>query len=379
MIGRPTAVLVTRTRWSELPRLRHEVARALARSHRVLFAETPTTWRDRYPTTVEEVEPNILRCRLTNRVNLPERVRRYVPGANDYVQWRLLGEIRGCLAKIGETSRPVLVDFNHDATRIVESRGVFRVKVYLSNDDWVAKAPSTAARWVVARQEARVARAADLCLGVSYPIVDALGAHNPETHLFLPGHDFDMAAEPERRRDDAMVRVLFMGNVNRRVDLSWLSRVAAEPGMEMHVVGSVSVPEEAIRPLEAAGVRFHAAKHGRELQRSLEQADVLVIPYHLHEDVLAVTASNKLFKYIAAERPVVISNMPHFIDLGPGIIYRAGSPEEFIERIGTAVREDGEELRRRRRRIAEESRWEGRTRELLALIASVEQRLSGTS
>lgn len=366
-----TAVLVTRTRWTEIPRLRHQVARALAGEYRILFVETPASWRENDPEELSEVEADIFRYQLHNRVRLPGQVRSLLPGIHERAQQAYLEDILGALKRLGWSDPPVLVNFNHDATRIMESER-FGAKLYVCNDDWIAKARGRLGKRMAARQEARVAAGADICLAVSHPLVESLRRYNPRTRLFLPGHDF-APAETRRgkRARGAPIRALFMGNLNRRVNLEWLKHAAAQPGLEMHVVGTVEVDGKVTDGLRRAGIHFHQPKFGAELQRFLEEADVLVIPYLLRADVLAVTASNKLFSYIAAERPVVISDMPHFIDFGPGVIYRARSPEEFVETVRAAALEDSEELRARRREIARAHSWEARGRELRGLIENV--------
>jgi hypothetical protein len=362
-----TAVLLTRTKWTEIPRLRHQVARALAGSYRVLFAETPVDWRGRHPTRLDEVEPNIVRCRLTNRFTPPRRVRLHFPGVNDFVQAMHRKELETSLAHLGWANDPILVNFNHDAGRIIED-GRFAACLYICNDDWVAKAPR-GARGVVARQEARVASAVQVCLAVSYPLVASLQRHNPDTRLFLPAHDLEIGPVPAPKPESAgSLRVVFMGNLNRRVEGGWLRYAAMQPGLEVHSIGTVEVDARAAGELAAAGVRFHEPRYGAELKAFLERADVLVIPYRLFDDVIAVTASNKLFSYLAAERPVVISDMPNFIDFGPGIIYRARSQEEFVDRIRLAASQDSTILRSRRREIALAYTWETRERELREIV-----------
>jgi hypothetical protein len=274
----------------------------------------------------------------------------------------------------GVTTPPVLVNFNHDATVMMESR-LFGGRIYVCNDDWVAKAPSGALmKRATAAQEKRVASAADICLAVSYPLVDSLRKHNPDTRLFLPGHDFavpagDPAPAPTANR---AVRATFMGNLNRRVDCQWVIHAALQPSLELHVIGTVEIDARQVEKLKSAGVHFHEPKFGTELQQFLVGSDVLVIPYHLHDDVLAVTASNKLFSYIAAEKPVVISDMPNFVDLGPGIIYRAHSPESFVRQIAVAAEEDSDLLRLRRREIAVRHSWKERGKVLREIVASLE-------
>lgn len=373
-----TAVILTRTEWTEIPRLRHQIARALAKTRRVLFVETPTSWSRWYATSVEQVEPNIVRCRLGNRGNLPRRVQWHVPGVNRVLQRLHLRRLETCLDELGWVDRPVLVNFNYNAGPIMQSER-FRARIYVCNDDWPAKAPGKASRRAVERQEAIVAKSADVCLAVSYPLVDALKKHNSRTRLFLPGHDFPPARGSFHRGDAGdPLKVVFMGNVNRRVATQWLVTAAAQDDLDVHCIGTRELDPTSEAELVTAGVHFHPPRFGADLQRFLEQADVLVVPYLLHEDVIAVTASNKLFSYLAAERPVVISDMPNFLDLGEGIIYRAHDADDFVRTIRHAASADNAELRRRRRDIAAEHHWSRRGRELEEVIRGCANREAST-
>ena len=79
-------VVVTQSPWFEPPRIRHQVARQMARFTRVLFVETPTDWRQRTTTTLEEVAPNITRCRLGNPYRIPLRLQLYLDPLRERVK-----------------------------------------------------------------------------------------------------------------------------------------------------------------------------------------------------------------------------------------------------------------------------------------------------
>jgi hypothetical protein len=60
------------------------------------------------------------------------------------------------------------------------------------------------------------------------------------------------------------------------------------------------------------------------------------------------------------------------VDLGPGIIYRAHSPESFVRQIAVAAEEDSDLLRLRRREIAVRHSWNERGKVLREIVASLE-------
>lgn len=375
------AVLTTRTRWSEVPRLRHQIARVLSRYLPVVFVETPIHWTTWHGTEMEEVEANIVRLRPSNRWNLPTRLKAHVRVADYMLQRKLAADIDLCLRRLGKGGgRALLMNFNHNATRLMQS-DAFCASVYICNDDWVAKAPDRWTRRAVERTERAVAASADLCLGVSYPLQQRLMRYNPNVRLLLPAHDFELRSAPAAatQHGPELIKVSFMGELNGRLDYDWVTAAARAPGLEFHMIGPVEIPPSVVASLVSAGVHLHSPKFGAELREFLESMDVLVMPYLVKRGVLAATAPNKLFKYIAAGRPVVISDMPNFIDLGPQVIYRARTAGEFVQQIRAAAAEDDDRARSLRRAIAEEHSWERRGSELFKMLEEAVARRSGSS
>lgn len=101
----------------------------------------------------------------------------------------------------------------------------------------------------------------------------------------------------------------------------------------------------------------------------LEDCDVLVMPYRwIGTGMGAATAPNKLFAYLAVRKPVVISNMPRFLELAPGILYRAGTADQFVDAIRRARAEDNDKLRALRGTIAAENTWDVRGDTLRSIL-----------
>lgn len=363
-----TVVLITRSRWLEPPRIRHQVARHLSRYYPVIFVETPLTWKNRHDTGMEEVEPNIYRCTLSNRSTLPVKIQHYFPSVHGLVERHLMIELNKILEPWSRGPL-ILLNFNYDAMAVMRS-GLFALKVYFCNDDFPAAVSNVLSRAIVAYREKKVAAAADLCLAVHYPLVDRLLEINPNTQLFLPGHDFEpCTGYIDRAENQPKIKVAFMGYIDSRLEYGWLLHLLQQRDMELHLIGPVEESRETKNMMGAKGLLYHRPSYGGELQTFLQKMDVLIIPYRVSmKNVLAVTASNKLFAYIAAGKPVVISDMPHYLELGEGIIYRAASPDAFAAQIRKAYREDNERFRKARFDIAVKYSWEKRGAELKDVI-----------
>lgn len=363
-----TVVIVTRTRWHEPPRIRHQVARHLSRFHQVIFVETPLTWRNKYDTEVAEVEPDIYRCTLSNRATLPVKIQHYVPFVHGFVERFLMRELKKILN--GVWQRPlILFNFDYDAIAVMQV-SLFSLKVYFCNDDFPAAVSNALSRFIVGLRERKVAAAADLCLAVHNVLVEKLLGVNENSRLFLPGHDFRVAlSQANRPKGPGRIKVAFMGYIDSRLEYRWLAHLLRQRDMELHLVGPVEKSGETEAFMALDGFCLHEPKFGDDLQDFLETMDVLVIPYKTSmKNVQAVTASNKLFSYIAAGKPVVISDMPRYLELGAGIIYRARTEQAFVEQIRIAYRDDGMHLRKDRQKIAAEYTWGKRGLELKEII-----------
>ena len=67
-------------------------------------------------------------------------------------------------------------------------------------------------------------------------------------------------------------------------------------------------------------------------------------------------------------QPVVISDMPSFVDYERGVLYRASGKEDFVEQIRLAYSEDCSRIREKRLEIAALNTWDKKGDELFALI-----------
>ena len=77
---------------------------------------------------------------------------------------------------------------------------------------------------------------------------------------------------------------------------------------------------------------------GTELQDILLDADVLLLPYLATRSsgMLAASAPNKLYTYLAVAKPIVATDLPALVQMGEGVLYRVRSEDEFIAAIRRA-------------------------------------------
>lgn len=364
-----TAVIVTRTRWEEPPRIRHEVARQMARFFRVLFIETPISGEKKHDTRVDPVAPNIIRCSISNRNVLPVKIQHYLPFVHGLVEKKTAVEYDRVLRD--HAPEPlILINFNYDSIRIMGDER-FALKVYFCNDDFISPLSNILSKLIVRRRQGEVAARADICFGVSHDLVRTLARYNPNSRLFLPGHEFQNQCAPTMgEKSDKKIKVGFMGYIDNHLNLEWLEQVLSQSDMELHLIGPVEgAGKKVMGFLDKPELNWHGPKFGDELQRLLRRMDVLTIPFDISfKSIKTLVVPNKLYKYLAVGKPVVISDMPSFVDYERGVLYRASGKEDFVEQIRLAYSEDCSRIREKRLEIAALNTWDKKGDELFALI-----------
>lgn len=358
-----TIIITTISKWYDPPRIRHQVALELSKNYRVLFVETPTQWIKKYDTIIDQVEPNIYRVRLTNKIGFPERLTRLSSRLRNITDKYLLRQLSKVINEVS-TGSLILINFNYNFLNIMNHCN-WALKVYFCNDDFASMAKFKIFTRKISELEQQVANAADLCITVSEPLLDKLKRINDNTYLLLPGHSFIINPNNVKlpNNKDVPIKIGFMGYINARLEFEWLRYAGYENDIEVHLIGPIEYIEEDKTWF------IYGAKYGTELQSLLEQMDVLVMPYRTSlEYANSITAPNKFFSYLAVGKPIVISDMPNFIDLGPGIIYRANTKEDFVDKIRIAYYENRETFILNRLELASQNTWEIRGKELKSII-----------
>lgn len=361
----PLAVVVASTAWSETPRMRHQVARQLMRWCNVLFVEFFPARR----TTGEFQQRDgrlIVYAPKTQRLP-PVRVYANVPMVHRRTNRSYVDSIERVVGQFPARKR-LLVSFVYDFPEIMEST-VFDHKTYVCYDEfprmWRREKQPNAVKFLYQsrlyqRYENEVARQADRCVACHTPLVDKLRPVNAHSALFMHGHEFKGTPVQPANSGPKPIRVGFMGYITYNLLQSWLYAVLDETDMELNLIGPIDKFDPT--PFEQYGNFTHISPvTGESLLKALASMDVLVMPYNPEiPEVHVQTASNKFFQYVAACRPVVISDMPHYVAMPEGVLYRARTADEFVEAIRRAYDEDCDAYRELRAQIAAANTWDKR-------------------
>lgn len=229
---------------------------------------------------------------------------------------------------------------------------------------------------------ARIMAEASFGVASSELLAQRLASYGKPTHHLPHGVDPERFAPaalatvqvPEALQQAKRPRYGFVGNIEARLDLDLVCRLAAGPG-SVTLVGPLDLPRADVDRLRAAGCTLHPQVPYGDVPAWMGGLDVGLLPYRRSELVLK-SRPLKLLEYLAAGLPVVSPDIPAAIELAPHV-ETAGSDDEFIgraQRIAHRVLtgHDGPRRAARVDRASQES-WDERAKALNCLIESAEE------
>src|ERR1035441_10169680 len=128
----------------------------------------------------------------------------------------------------------------------------------------------------------------------------------------------------------------FVGTVADWVDLEVVRYLAASrPQWSLLLIGDIQTNTSALR--ELSNVHLLGRRSYQSLPAYCKTFDVAILPFVVNELTVAANPL-KLREYLAAGLPVVATPLPEVLKLG-GLVRMARTPEEFLNRIETLLKE----------------------------------------
>ena len=303
-------VFLTKTVWSEPPRLLHQLADLLTESgHQVAFFELPFfPWGKHTDASVSR--PGIEFKRLKQLIHHKLRLFPFLHKLNAKFE---AGQFHGVKSDINIQSNDIIVNFNYDYFFLREIFPNHRIITIINDDFWCRAILDYEAplRWALKR----TCLMSDVVLTVSEPLLSQLQEYC-DPIIFYPWAT-QKYTEPSvlcQRRI-----LLFWGYINRRFNYDYIFGFSdfllkKKSDIRIQLIGPIQ--NEGSIPLK----RLKATENIEVLEpRKVEELnfdDVLasLIPYvsgNKADDVTSIP--NKAFAMLANGLPLAITGMPHFI------------------------------------------------------------------
>jgi hypothetical protein len=217
--------------------------------------------------------------------------------------------------------------------------------------------------------ENRVAGRANCCFTPHYPLRDKLKKVNDNVEMLFHAHDSRLMPPCEAVRKSGTIRVAYAGHINWRLLPDWLVEVSNQRDMSLYMIGPLEGSHPGSDLLKQPTINHLPSLSEERLMQKLAEMDVLVMPYDpAIPEVSILTTNSKIFQYVSTCKPIVISNLPHYIDLPYGVIYKAKDRQDFVTQIRKAFHENNESYVRLRQQIALENTWDQRGDALFDLL-----------
>jgi hypothetical protein len=311
-------VFLSKTDWKEPPRVRHQLARLLARNgHEVHFLQRPrneVSQRD-IRGDVSQSEPGLWLYRGTDLIHHRLRLHPLLHAANAAVEKRSIRSIADHHGLIAPNT--VVINFNYDYYFLRDVFGSQRI-VTVINDDFVGTAPlglRRAARWALRRTCAL----SDDVLVLSEPLRRMLSAWCSPV-VMLPWSDSPYRMPPRSRLRNEL---LFWGYINSRLDLAlvrkWMREAREIPRkLEFRFVGPNNPRSAIVRRLRALGARVEGPT---QLEVCVGPRTLAAImPYRESPANTCASMPNKGPALLAYGLPLVVAGMPEMLE-APFVIH----------------------------------------------------------
>ncbi|RJP61771.1 MAG: glycosyltransferase family 1 protein [Candidatus Auribacter fodinae] len=216
---------------------------------------------------------------------------------------------------------------------------------------------------LIQAQEKKLLEKAHLALGSSQALVNRCKRHNEKSFLFSHGvnirhfQDFDRSDVPEKIKDIKTPIIGFFGLLYEKIDFDLIIKVArAYPDATVVLVGKQA---RDVSALEAEpNIRLIGSVPFSELPKYAARFDVGLLPYVLDEEKQQ-SAPLKIKEYLSIGFPVVCVRVPD-VEKFSDILYIADNENDYIEKVGTALKNDTLEKRKLRMKAVEHESWENK-------------------
>lgn len=297
-------VFITNTVWNSPPRARHQLSYALAKNYHVTFVAAN---KFGFP-SIEIIQETKSLQVIIPSFPISRRFRYRTPVLNESYQAWLLPQIKRLFSK-KENVYIICTDFGGYL-----SSNYFDYVIYFASDDYInnIKAPQIVKAYTKYTQD-KIVKTSKLALATAKTLVDGFrinNKHSYELPLGAPEFREYVKAEQILRVRDGQINVVLLGFIDKiKTPVPLINKILALGNTDLYLIGPI---KDDILDLLSDPTRVHSlgVLSGDSLHKSLLTMDVAIAPYYM-EDSNTGRTPNKMWQYLAAGKPAVITNLPN--------------------------------------------------------------------
>src|SRR5690606_25039591 len=297
-------IINTNMIWDTPPTARHQLAEALVKKG---IHVTFITGNNFGKPGMETVKINEFMQVITPTFPFSRRLRYRLPFFNElYQKW-----FYPRLKKKFDQKNLYLISSDFGGYLITD---YFDKVVYFASDDYInnVKTPYLMAKYTFWTQK-KLIQSAGFTIATAQKLVSDFSEFNKKSYeLPLGAPDFEVNADPVKilRQRDGKIKVVLLGFLDKvKTPVSLLNKILDMGNTELYLVGPIK--DDLLSHLQSPDRVFALGIQTKTiLAETLLNMDVGIAPYYM-EDANTGRTPNKMWQYLAAGKPAVITNLPN--------------------------------------------------------------------
>ena len=311
-------LLITKTYWSEPPRIRHQLTKLLMKhNYEVTFIEKCNYYSLRIK---KRTEDGILFFSHAELIHHQLRYFRFIQKANSWVIKQYLKNI------LNKIEFDLVINFSYDYSFLKELIGNKPV-ITVIEDDFESQA-KFAMRRAIRNQVRATCQSSDLVLTVSYPILEKLLTYKNNAILFFPWSQKKYRPPILGLPRNTVLYFGFMG----RLDWPIIESLIKSTTYHFRFIGPCNTRKEKrlIVKLQEQNNNFEYHSFSKLEELNIDDVFCSILPMDIKiESVRQTTVNNRVFNLLSLGLPIVFANLPRLIEAPTTVIRKNNTIAEY--------------------------------------------------